>query len=132
MLDCCMIEPCQSNWASPVVLVTKKECSTRFCLNYQKDNGVTCTPINSLEQTTPLMSSRTHSTLVLKTVQDWPTPHTVKIVHVFLGLDDIMNAISLILLLWHPPPLRQASPRRMPSLSGMMTGSRPSCSLKKL
>ncbi len=40
MLDRGVIETCQSSWASSVVLVTKKECSTRFCVDYRKVNEV--------------------------------------------------------------------------------------------
>ncbi len=42
MLDRGVIEPCQSNWASPVFLVTKKDGSTGFCVYYRKVNKVTC------------------------------------------------------------------------------------------
>ncbi len=41
MLDRGVIEPCQSSWASQVVLVTKKDRSTRLCVDYRKVKEVT-------------------------------------------------------------------------------------------
>ncbi len=69
MLDLGVIEPCQSSWARPVVLVTKKDGSTRFCVDYRKVNDVTCKdayPLPRIDDTLDLLrSSQYFSTLDL-------------------------------------------------------------------
>ena len=36
-----VIEPCDGPWSSPIVLVTKKDATTRFCIDFRRLNGLT-------------------------------------------------------------------------------------------
>ena len=70
MLDKGIISPLKSPWASPIVLVAKKDGSTRFCVDYRKVNGVTrkdAYPIPRVDDTLDTLSGSTwFSTIDLK------------------------------------------------------------------
>ena len=69
MLEKDIIKPSCSHWASPVVLVKKKDGTSRFCIDYRKVNTVTQKDAYSLPRVDDLLDtlagSRLFSTLDL-------------------------------------------------------------------
>ncbi|GFU52673.1 hypothetical protein TNCV_3893321 [Trichonephila clavipes] len=70
MKDNVVIESSSSPWASPIVLVRKKDGSTRFCVDYRRLNNITkkdSYPLPRIEDTLDTLADYTwFSTLDLK------------------------------------------------------------------
>lgn len=65
MLDQKVIEPSSSPWASPIVLVQKKDGGVRFSVDYRKLNGLTKLdefPLPRIDDTLDLLAGRRYFT----------------------------------------------------------------------
>jgi len=63
MMDAGVIRPSSSPWASPVVLVPKKDGTTRFCIDYRKLNSVTKGDAYSLPSIQEIFDSMNGTTI---------------------------------------------------------------------
>ena len=61
MLDQGIVTPSKSPWSSPVVLVAKKDGTTRFCVDYRRLNAVTKTDVFPLPRVDDSLDQLSHS-----------------------------------------------------------------------
>nr|XP_054761448.1 uncharacterized protein LOC129267850 [Lytechinus pictus] len=79
MLDNDIIEPSQSSWSSPIVMVPKPDGSQRFCIDYRKVNAVTKTdsyPISRLEDCIDRVGNSAYITKIDLLKGYWQVPLT--------------------------------------------------------
>ncbi|KAL5468889.1 hypothetical protein EMCRGX_G030034 [Ephydatia muelleri] len=115
MLEKKVIEPSQSPWCSPIVLVKKKDGSTRFCVDFRQVNAVTrkdAQPLPRIDDTLDVLGSAKsepgHFCLPqvkylghivsakgiqpdpakLEAVTKYPTPRNIEELRAFLGLEN--------------------------------------------
>ncbi|CAC5389689.1 Retrovirus-related Pol polyprotein from transposon 297 [Mytilus coruscus] len=97
MAEIGIIEPSSSAWCAPIVIVTKKDGSIRFCCDFRKINHVTiknCQPLPRIDDSLAALSGCRWLTIKgiatekekIKAVKDWPIPKNVKQVRIFVGL----------------------------------------------
>ena len=62
-----VIQPSKNPWASPIVLVAKKDGTTRFCVDYRKLNAITkmdAYPLPRIDDSLDLLSGQQFFTTV--------------------------------------------------------------------
>ena len=69
-----IVQPSKSPWPSPIMLVTKKDGSTHFCVDYRKLNAVKKTdafPLPHIDDTLDMLSGQQFFTTLDLTLGYW-------------------------------------------------------------